>query len=77
MRSMITVLVLIGVLQSPSTDAARVLADMRQALGGDAAIAAINAFSATGSESRNLNGHVTNADVEWRPTVSMIRIGRC
>lgn len=46
-------------------DAGRVLADMRQALGGDAAIAAVQAFSATGSESRNVNGHTGTADVEW------------
>jgi len=38
---------------------------MRQGLGGDAAIAAVQSFSATGSESRNLNGHTASADIEW------------
>jgi hypothetical protein len=45
-------------------DAARILAEMRQALGGDAAIAAVRAFSVKGSESRNLGGHLAGAEVE-------------
>jgi len=46
-------------------DAARVLADMRQALGGDTALAAVQAFSATGSQTTNLEGHTAGADIEW------------
>jgi len=46
-------------------DAGRVLADMRQALGGDAVVAGVRAFSVTGSESRNLGEHVSTADVEF------------
>jgi hypothetical protein len=48
----------------PAPDAARVLADMRAALGGDAAIAAVRSFSVTGTESRNLGGHSATAGVE-------------
>jgi hypothetical protein len=47
-----------------SQDAARVLDGMRAALGGDAAIAAVRAFSATGTESRNVAGHSSTASVE-------------
>jgi hypothetical protein len=43
-------------------DAARVLADMRQALGGDAAIAAVTAFSISGHDSSDGGA---GADVEW------------
>jgi hypothetical protein len=49
---------------SQASDATRVLADMRAALGGDAAIAAVRAFSVTGTESRNLGGHSATAGVE-------------
>jgi hypothetical protein len=47
------------------TDPARVLADMRQALGGDAAMAAVQAFSVTGVETRSFDGHTSSADVEF------------
>ena len=48
--------------QSP--DAASLVAAMRAALGGDAAIAAVRAFSVTGTESRSLGGHSATASVE-------------
>ena len=48
----------------PAPDSARVLADVRQALGGDAAIAAVRSFSVSGTESRNLGGHSATAGVE-------------
>jgi hypothetical protein len=50
---------------APQPDAARVLADMRQALGGDTALAAVRAFSVDGSESRDLGGRTTGAEVEF------------
>lgn len=66
MRAALFVVLLGALTQAqPAPDAARVLVDMRQALGGDAAIAGVQAFSAAGSESRNLNGHTSGADVEW------------
>ena len=46
-------------------DAARVLADMRQALGGDAAIAALKSFSVSGSESHSLGGFTSSSDIEF------------
>jgi hypothetical protein len=46
-------------------DAARVLADMRQALGGDAAIAAVRTFSVSGTESRSFRGHSSTVSVEF------------
>ena len=46
-------------------DATRVLAEMRQALGGDAAIAAIRTFSVDGSESRSLGGQASTAGVAF------------
>jgi len=46
-------------------DAARVLAEMRQAIGGDSAIAAVLAFSVRGSESRNFDGRTGGGDIEW------------
>jgi hypothetical protein len=61
LAAMTVALVLVGGRQ----DAARILIDMRQALGGDAAIAAVRAFSVTGSESRNLGDRVGTADVEF------------
>jgi hypothetical protein len=44
-------------------DATRVLAEMRQALGGDAAIGAIRTFSVDGSESRTLGSGSSTASV--------------
>jgi hypothetical protein len=46
-------------------DAARVLADMRQALGGDAAIAAVQAFSVDGMETRTIADHSASSNVEF------------
>ena len=45
-------------------DAASVLTRMRQALGGDAAIAAVRTFSVSGTESRNIGPHSATASVE-------------
>jgi len=42
-----------------------VLADMRQALGGDAAITAVQAFSVSGSESHNFDGNLSSLSIEW------------
>jgi hypothetical protein len=55
----------VGMRVQPAADPAAVLSGMRQALGGDAAIAAVQAFSVSGSESRELNGHPLTADIEW------------
>jgi len=49
----------------PAPDAAKILADMRQAVGGDAAIGAVQTFSAKGSQTREIAGHSFGADVEW------------
>jgi hypothetical protein len=46
-------------------DAARVLADMRQALGGDSALSAVQAFSVDGTETRTIADHAASADVEF------------
>lgn len=54
----------IVVAAQPAPDATRVLADMRQALGGDAALAGIQAFSATGTETRTVGGRSFSKDVE-------------
>jgi hypothetical protein len=48
----------------PLPNAVRALADMRAALGGDAAIAAVRAFSVAGTESRSLGGRSSTAGVE-------------
>jgi hypothetical protein len=48
----------------PPTDAARVLADVRQALGGDAAIAAVRSFSVSGMEDRSFGGRSATASIE-------------
>jgi hypothetical protein len=53
----------LGVSQ-PAPDASRVMADMRAALGGDAAIAAVRSFSVSGTESRNPAGHSSTASVD-------------
>src|ERR1043166_6320646 len=55
----------VGMRVQPAADPAAVLSGMRHALGGDAAIAAVQAFSVSGSESRELNGHPLTADIEW------------
>jgi hypothetical protein len=50
----------------PAQDAAKILADMRQALGGDAAIAAVHTFSVSGSEQHSIpNGPTSSAMIEW------------
>jgi len=46
-------------------DAARVLADMRQALGGDGALSAVQAFSVDGTETRTIADHTASASVEY------------
>jgi hypothetical protein len=56
------VITLAGVPQAP--DAARVLADMRQALGGDAALAGVKSFSLNGSLKRNLGDRTIQSDVD-------------
>jgi len=55
----------IAAAQQPAPDAARVLADMRQALGGDAALNAVQAFSVDGVETRTMADHTASADVEF------------
>jgi hypothetical protein len=49
----------------PASAASQVLADMRQALGGDAAIAAVRSFSVDGSESHSIGGHTAGGGVEF------------
>ena len=50
----------------PAPDPSRVLADMRQALGGDAAIAALHTFSASGSEEKAFpGGPRVGGGIEW------------
>ena len=51
--------------QTPAPDATRVLADMRQALGGDAALNAVQAFSVDGVETRTMADHTASANVEF------------
>jgi hypothetical protein len=48
-----------------ASDASRVLGEMRQALGGDAAIAAVKSFSVEGSESHSVGGHNAGGGVEF------------
>jgi hypothetical protein len=48
----------------PAPDASHVLADMRQALGGDA-LNAVETFSVKGSEERVVGRFTTNASIEW------------
>jgi hypothetical protein len=48
----------------PAPDASQVLADMRQALGGDA-LNAVETFSVKGSEERVVGRFTINAKVEW------------
>jgi hypothetical protein len=52
----VAVVVEAAAMSSQAPDAARVLADMRQALGGDAALNGVKTFSVDGSESRNIGG---------------------
>jgi len=54
-----------GVAAAQAPDAARVLADMRQALGGDAALSAVQAFSVDGMETRTIADHTASAGVEF------------
>jgi hypothetical protein len=63
MRSALVLFV--GVLITAQADGGRVLADMRQALGGDAAIAALQGFAVTGTESRTVSGQNLNIEVEF------------
>src|SRR5262245_33142710 len=76
MTVLIAVAVALG-MPALQPDAARVLADMRQALGGDAALAAVNAFSVSGSESRHVAGDM-GADIEWMALLpdSFVRVRR-
>src|SRR5262245_10997126 len=62
MRPVISLILSAGVLSQ--ADDARVLADMRQALGGDAAIAALQAFSVSGSETHSAGGHSASSDIQ-------------
>src|SRR5262245_43687473 len=77
MRAAIAAVLAVG-LGAVQPDAARVLADMRQAIGGDAAIAAIQAFSVNGTESHNFGGHVSSASLEWMVVLpdSFLRVRR-
>src|SRR5262245_26725434 len=77
MRALVAAILALGI-PVFQPDAARVLADMRQALGGDAAIAAVQAFSVSGSEATNLDGHVASAGVEWIALLpdSFVRVRR-
>lgn len=68
--ALLTVLTVLTVLTMMSSaaraqDAARVLADMRQALGGDAALSAVQAFSVDGTETRTIADHTASASVEF------------
>jgi len=54
----------VGLFAQPP-DASRVLADMRQALGGDAAIGAVRAISVDGIETRTIADHAASANVEF------------
>src|SRR5262245_49509876 len=45
-------------------DAARVLADMRQALGGDVVLGTVKAFAVEGSLRRNLGGRTLESSIE-------------
>lgn len=58
----VAVVLLAGAAQAP--DAARVLAEMRQAIGGEA-LDSVQGFSVKGSESRNLGFARATADGEW------------
>ena len=53
------------VVSARQPDPASVLADMGQAMGGEAAIAAVHAFSVTGIETRSIADHTSSADVEF------------
>lgn len=64
MKSALTVTIALAV-TALQTDPARVLADMRQALGDDAAIAAVRAFSVTGVETWTFDGNAQRAYVEF------------
>src|SRR3954467_9477293 len=64
MRLLVAAAVAIG-LAAPQPDRARVLADMRQALGGEHAIAGVQAFSVSGSGPRTPAGHPPGASVAW------------
>jgi len=52
-------------LRAQAPDAASVLAGVRQALGGDAAIAAVRTLSLQGMETRTMGGHSASASVEY------------
>ena len=64
MRSAIVAAVALGA-TAFQPDAQSVLAGMRQALGGEAAIAAVQQFSVSGSESIHIDGRTTDASIEW------------
>ena len=54
----------IAAAQQPAPDAARVLADMRQALGGEAALNAVQTFSVGGSLRANMGERLVDWDIE-------------
>jgi len=76
-RSFVAAAIALGI-PAMQPDAARVLADMRQALGGDAAIAAVQAFSVSGTESHNFGGRGSSEDLEWTVALpdSVVRVRR-
>ena len=77
MRVVVAVLVALG-MPALQPDPARVIADMRQALGGDAALAAVRSFSVEVSESLKLDGVSVNLSTEWSAVLpdSVVRVRR-
>lgn len=61
----ITTLLIAGTLGAQAPDADRVLVAMRAALGGDAALAAVQTLSLQGMETRTMGGHSASAGVEY------------
>src|SRR5262245_61029948 len=55
---------LAGVQSQPAPLAASILEDMRQALGGDAALDKVKAFGVDGSLRRNLGGRTIDSSIE-------------
>jgi len=63
MRTLIALIA--GTVIVTQTDPGRVVADVRHALGGDAAIAALQGFAVTGSETHSAGGHNFSVDTEF------------
>lgn len=60
-----TVVIAVAAAHAQAPDAARVLADMRQAIGGDAALGAVKAFSVGGSQRQNMGAdRLIDFDIE-------------